>query len=206
MGKGRKRELEDARADALNADLQAWWQYARETARRIASNAPAPRHPPVFGPVLEPDEEVRLVANAGYSRLYAAGDGSWSVPGYAVAGNTSIMLGAAVGHRIAISRARAHAADAAQVRWREHQSVQFIATDRRILCNVVERGWLSFWYSGVTEFYPDLDDWSITLCFTGEAGPLRLQGPAVAGLTPWAAHAVLGDRWSTDPRLVRLLH
>ncbi|WP_220271027.1 hypothetical protein, partial [Tsukamurella tyrosinosolvens] len=109
--------------------------------------------------------------------MYAAGDGSWSVPGYAVAGNTSMVLGAAVGHRIAISRARAQAAEAAQVRWREHQTVQFVATDLRVLCHVFDRGWLDFWYGGITEFYPDLENWSMTLGFTGEACPLRLEGP-----------------------------
>ena len=55
------------------------------------------------------------------------------------------------------------------------------------------------------EFYPDLANWSLTMGFTGEAGPLRLQGPAVAGLTPWVAQAVLGERWISDPRLERLV-
>lgn len=69
------------------------------------------------------------------------------------------------------------------VQWRDHQPVSVLATNQRLLCNTGSRGWLSFWFGGVTELYPDLSSWSLTLGFE-DGDPLRLEGPATPGVVP----------------------
>jgi hypothetical protein len=188
---------------AVDSECEQWWRYACETARLLARGVPGPATS-VYGPVLEQGEHARLSARAWYGRLYAAGDGSWSTSGAVFAGGPAFMVGAVAGSMIARSRAKAQAAADAQIRWREHQHCLVVATDRRVLCDVAGLGWLSFWYSGAKEFYPDLQAWSVTIGYE-ETSPVRLHGPAVAGLIPWIARGILGPGWVNDPRLAPLL-
>jgi hypothetical protein len=110
----------------------------------------------------------------------------------------ALAVNAAINHRRKVAARRE-----AEVRWRDEHRVQVIATNHRLLCNT-DDGWENYWYGSVTEFYPDLDRWSMTLGFDGCA-PLRLCGPVTPALILWTATAVLGERWASDPRLARLL-
>ena len=92
----------------------------------------------------------------------------------------------------------------AQVTWREHQHVSVIVTNHRFLCHTRVRGWLSFYFSGVSEFYPDLHGWNVTLVFEN-GDPLQLSGPSTPALSLWSAIGILGPRWADDPRLAPLL-
>ena len=66
-----------------------------------------------------------------------------------------------------------------QLMWRDLQEVPTVATNYRLLCHLPPRGWLSFYYSAVQEFYPDPANWTITFGFQN-AEPLRLAGLADA--------------------------
>ena len=93
----------------------------------------------------------------------------------------------------------------AELRWRDDQHVQVIATTDRLLCSTA-KGWLSAWYGNITEFYPDLQSWSLTIGFEPGIAPLRLSGPPAPMICLWAATCLLGDRWANDPRLRPLLN
>ena len=178
-----------------------WWNCARRSARLFAEGI-EPHAIQVFGPVLEPDESALLCANVTYSRHYGV-DAHYNRSDLLVLGRPAVMVGALVINAAINHRRKVAARRDAEVRWRDHHRVQAIATNYRLLCNT-DRGWQNYWYGDVTEFYPDLDGWTVTLAFDGYA-PLRLSGPAAPALSLWTATAVLGERWVSDPRLARLL-
>jgi hypothetical protein len=92
-----------------------------------------------------------------------------------------------------------------QLLWRDLQEVPVIATNYRLMCHLPGRGWLSFYYSAVNEFYPDPANWTLTFGFEN-AEPLRLGGlsvPTLAVVTSWC---VLGaDRWHEEPGIAPLV-
>ena len=180
-----------------------WWNHARTTARLLARGIDPPAID-VFGPVLDQDEEAVLSADMHYSRQYG-GDGCYQKADLLIVGRPAVMaagfaISAAVNHRRKVAARRE-----AQVRWRDHQHVQVIATTDRLLCST-DKGWLSAWYGNVTEFYPDLQSWSVTLGFEPGVAPLRLSGPPAPMICLWAATCLLGERWANDPRLNALVH
>ena len=125
-----------------------------------------------------------------YSRQYG-GDGCYQKADLLIVGRPAVMaagfaISAAVNHRRKVAARRE-----AQVRWRDHQHVQVIATTDRLLCST-DKGWLSAWYGNVTEFYPDLQSWSVTLGFEPGVAPLRLSGPPAPMICLWAATCLLG--------------
>lgn len=202
----RGQEPEQRQHNAVAAprnEWERWWLYARGAARRFAQGI-SPPEIEVFGPVLAADEFGLLQADLSYSRLYAAGDGRYQKTGMLVVGRPTVMVGAlavsaAVNHRRKVAARR----DAEQ-RWRDHQQIQVMMTNHRLLCNTLDAGFESYFYGGITEFYPDLDGWQLTLAFDGKVAPLRLAGPAAPALCLWTATAVLGDRWTRDARLAKL--
>lgn len=197
-----KRAQQEALEQAHLTQCNHWWQYARLSATELRHGT----HPPqlaVHGLVLRDDEYGVLEADAGYSRLYG-GSGQYTTGSTFAVGNPSFVLGALATQAMVNRSRRAAAARDAAVQWREHQPVSVLVTNHRILCDTAVRGWLSFWFGGVTELYPDLQSWTLTLGF-GEGDPLRLEGPATPGLSLWASYFILGRRWSADPRLQPLL-
>ena len=180
-----------------------WWNQARATARLLARGI-APPAIDVYGPVLDQDEEAVLSADMHYSRQYG-GDGRYQKADLLIVGRPAVMaagfaLSAAVNHRRKVAARRD-----AELRWRDLQRVQVIATTDRLLCST-DQGWLSAWYGYVTEFYPDLQTWSVTLGFEPGIAPLRLSGPPAPMICLWAATCLLGERWANDPRLSPLVH
>jgi hypothetical protein len=182
-------------------DWTHWWQYARRSARLFAEGVEPPTIQ-VFGPVLEADEVGLLSADVTYSRRYG-GSGRYSRSDLLVLGRPAVMVGALAVNAAINHRRKVAARREAEIRWRDEHRVQVIATNYRLLCKT-DQGWENYWYGDVTEFYPDLDRWSMTVAFDGYA-PLRLCGPATPALSLWTATAVLGERWVSDPRLGRLL-
>ena len=179
-----------------------WWRYARATAAQLARGV-GPAAIDVYGPVLEVGEEAVLSADLSCSRLYG-GDGRYRKADLLVVGRPAVMaagfaLNAAVNYRRKVAARRD-----AELRWRDQQWVQVIATTDRLLCNT-DAGWWSGWLGSVTEFYPDVQSWSLTLGFDRGVAPLRLSGPAAPAICVWVGACVLGDRWTSDPRLIALL-
>lgn len=185
-------------------EWQRWWLYARTAAHRFARGV-SPPEIEVFGPVLGADEFGLLEADLAYTRLYAAGDGRFKKTGMVVVGRPAVMVGALAVNAAVNHRRKVAAQRAAEQRWRDHQQIRVTATSHRLLCNTVDVGFESYYYGAITEFYPDLDGWQVTLAFDGNCAPLRLAGPAAPALCLWIATAVLGERWSRDSRLGRLL-
>lgn len=179
-----------------------WWRYAVECGRQIRAGAPQPSRM-VHGLVMGQGEQPIVEGPIFYQRLWA-GDGTYNRTSTFAFGNPTFVLGAlAAGALVNNSRKRAAERNAAMM-WREDQQSPFLVTNHRLLCHTVAKGWLSFYFNAVTEFHPDLNNWSLVLAFNG-AEPLRLSGPAAPALALWCGHGILGDRWIDDPRLAPLL-
>jgi hypothetical protein len=192
-------------AAVVSDPWQKWWTYARIAARVAYYNPSAPpRCIEVYGPVLDPGEIAILNARATYSRFYGD-NGSYDHSDMFVVGHPTLMIGMLAGNAILNARRKAKARDAATPRWRSQQPAQVIVTNLRLLCHLTASGWLSFYYDAASEFYPDLQAWTLTVGFGDQCAPLRITGPPVPALSLWAAIGIEGQRWHTDPRLSPLL-
>jgi hypothetical protein len=154
--------------------------------------------------VLRSQETAYFSATASYARLYG-GDGSYSTTGLLALGSPAFMLGAFAASGYINHRRKAAARRDAQQRWRDSQRVGLIGTSRRLLVSTAERGWLSFDYGAITEFYPDVQSCALTLGFGTRCSPLLLSGPPVLAACLLVSAAVAPDSWPHDPRLAPLL-
>lgn len=166
-------------------------------------NGIAPPVIDVYGPVLDDDEDGLLETEMTYSRLYG-GDGRFNRNDFFVLGRPAVMAGALAVNAVVNHRRKVAARREAEVCWRDTQRARVWATTHRLVCDTTF-GLVGFYYEAATEFYPDLDSWSLTLGFDESCPPLRLSGPAAPAICLWAATAILGDRWLRDPRLARLV-
>lgn len=192
-------ELDSAPAD----QWQWWWRYSQLSARRWLDGVPPPLVN-IYGPVLDEGEHGLLETEMTYSRCYG-GDGHYNHHDFFVVGRPVVMAGAVAASALLNHRRKVAARREAQASWRDTQTARVWSTNYRLLCENAGQGLLSFDYGCVTEFYPDLDSWSLTLGFGDACAPLRLSGPAAPAISLWVATAILGDRWMHDPRLSRLL-
>jgi hypothetical protein len=181
---------------------QWWWQYSLHSARRWM-NGIAPPVIDMYGPVLDDDEDGLLETEMTYSRLYG-GDGRYRRSDFIVVGRPAVMVGALAASAVVNHRRKVAARREAEVCWRDAQPARVWATTHRLVADTTF-GLVSFHYDAATEFYPDLDNWNLTLGFDESCPPLRLSGPAAPAICLWAATAILGDRWLRDPRLARLV-
>lgn len=192
-------------APSAASPWQQWWTYARATARMAYRHpAVAPPRIEVYGPVLDSDETALLSTHATYSRFYAE-DESYQRSDLFVLGHPAVMIAAMAGNAILNAHRNANARNAATPCWRSQQPSPIIATNQRLLCHDATGGWLSFYYDAATEFYPDLQAWTLTLGFGDQCAPLRITGPPAPALSLWAAIGIEGQRWHSDPRLGPLL-
>ena len=198
MSKGK--QLRAAHEAAAEQSAQ-WWQYARHSAQ-LARAGHLPPRIAVQGIVLGHNEHPLLEATAHYARLYG-GDGTYYRTSTFAFGSPGFVVGALAASAIGNNARKRAAEQSSQVTWREHQQVPVLVTDQRVLCRTPTRGWLSFWFSGVSEFYPDLHNWAVTLVFT-DGVPLQLTGPSTPALSLWFARGILGPSWTEDPRLAAL--
>ncbi len=184
-------------------DQQAEWQLAQDWASWLAAGN-QPQALTIHGLVLEQGEIAYLSAPMHYARLYG-GSGQYNQSGGFAFGSPGFVLGLmAVNAAVNSSRRNAARKDM-QPLWRELQELPTIVTNYRIMCHQPPRGWLSFYYGAVQEFYPDPANWNVTYGFDS-AEPLRLGGlaaPTLAVLTAWCILGV--DRWQENPGLAPLL-
>ena len=181
---------------------EQWWHYSRSCAAALRAGRP-PTPVDVHGPVLEPGEHALLSAEIDYSR-YCGISASYSPLPLVVAGRPALMFGALAAHGIINHRRKAAAERKAMEQWRFHRTCTVIATSDRLICGTSSHGMVSLWFGACTEFYPDLQQWTLTLGFD-TTSPVRLHGPAAPALSLWSAYGVLGDAWVDDPRLAALL-
>ncbi|MFN6548669.1 hypothetical protein [Mycolicibacterium nivoides] len=185
------------------SERQQWWDYARGAAAGLLEGK-APPPVQVYGPVLNRRETAYFSATANYARLWG-GDGTYTTTGLLALGNPAFMVGAFAASGYINHRRKAAARRDAQVRWREQQRVGLIATSHRLLVNTAERGWLTFTYGAVTEYYPDIQNGALTLGFGEQCVPLLLSGPPAVPACVLVSAAVAPDTWDQDPRLAPLL-
>lgn len=180
----------------------SWWDEACRSARWLRAGNP-PQRTDIWGPVLDPDEEGRLLADLNYSRFYG-GDGSYRHNNLFVFGSTDFVVGALGVNMLLNEHRKTQARRRAQIQWRDQQVSSVVVTSKRLWCGIKTGARLEFGFSKVSEFIPDLDNWSVTLAFTGNAVPLRLEGPPAPAVALWTAYGVYGGRWSEHPALARL--
>ena len=181
---------------------EQWWHYSRGCAAALRAGRP-PTPVNVYGPVLEPGEQALLSTEISYSR-YCGTNASYSPLPLIVAGRPAVMFGALAVQGVVNHRRKVAAERKAAEQWRFHQTCTVIATTDRLICSTAPHGQVSFWFGACTEFYPDLQQWTLTLGFDSTY-PVRLVGPAAPALSLWSAYGVLGDAWVADPRLAALL-
>jgi hypothetical protein len=157
----------------------------------------------VYGPVLEPGEQALLSTEISYSR-YCGTNARYSPLPLIVAGRPAVMFGALAVQGVVNHRRKVAAERNAVEQWRFHQICAVIVTTDRLICSTAPHGQVSFWFGACTEFYPDLQQWTLTLGFDSTY-PVRLGGPAAPALSLWTAYGVLSDAWVADPRLAPLL-
>ncbi|MFB6722228.1 hypothetical protein ACFCV3_18780 [Kribbella sp. NPDC056345] len=179
------------------------WQLGIDWARWLLSgNYPQPLT--IYGLVLEPGEVAYVNTPAHYARLYR-GSGRYTQSGGFIIGHPALVVGALAANAAVNASRKAAAKRNTELMWRDLQEVPTVATNYRILCQLPGRGWLSFYYNSVQEFYPDPVNWQITFGFQN-AEPLQLGGLAVPTLSILTAWCVLGsDRWHGEPGIQPLL-
>lgn len=174
------------------------WSAARAYAHHIASGNPPPTIG-ISGLILQPGEHANFQTAATYERLYG-GDGTYYRSGFFAFGNPAFVLGAAAAS-IAVNARRGRAAsERATVMWRERQESPVVATDRRLLIATAAHGWLSFWYSGIQEFYPEPTEWLLVAVWPDTA-PVRLSGLAAPYLAAHIAAHIVPREWVSWPQL-----
>jgi hypothetical protein len=188
---------------ALDQRSREEWDLAQEWAGWLMSGNP-PQPLPLHGIILEQGENAYLQTQLHYTRLYA-GNGQYTHSGGTYFGKPGMVLGLmAMNAAVNASRKSAARKDM-QLLWRDLQESPTIATNYRLLCHVQRKGWLSFYYSTVTEFYPEPANWQLTFAFR-EAAPMRLAGLAAPTVAVLSAYFVLGaERWQQDPGLAPVL-
>ncbi|WP_142271639.1 hypothetical protein [Mycobacterium sp. AT1] len=181
---------------------QWWWDHARRSAHAFLAGH-VPPEIAIFGPVLVDGESGLLEADVALSLLYG-GDGQYARSDYLVLARPAVMVGAlAVNAAINHRRKRAAQRDA-EPSWREQRTAHIWSTTHRVMWDGPS-GLESLWYGDISGFYPDLDSWTLVVATSDGNPPVRLVGPAVPLVALWTATAVMGQRWSQDPRLAALL-
>lgn len=191
-----------AEAERSEAVARARAAEHLELARRLAEQLLAGDQPsvsPVWDVVLGAGERVLLDGRVGYSRYYGlGGQGSYahvSVSHFGDVRPTTALVDHAVAH--AGNRGRAQAASFnAATRWREQQQCRVVVTDRRVLCQVQAKGWVTFEHARVSAIQPVPSTGSVVLEYAGTA-PLCLSGPIVTEImvgVVWALYGAAGLR------------
>lgn len=179
------------------------WQLGQDWARwLLGGNLPQPLK--LYGIVLDEGEIAYLNAPVHYARLYG-GSGQYNRSGGVFFGKPGMVLGLMAANAAVNASRKAAARRDLQLLWRDLQEVPVIATNYRLMCHLPSRGWLSFYYTAVNEFYPDPANWTITFGFEN-AEPLRLGGLTVPTLSVVTAWCVLGaNRWHEEPGIAPLV-
>ncbi|MFI5697590.1 hypothetical protein ACIA58_37385 [Kribbella sp. NPDC051586] len=195
---GRKKKA----AAAAQLERQEWRLGVDWARWLLAGNSPQALT--MYGLVLEPGENAYIETSAQYSRLYG-GNGRYNASGGLFIGKPGMVLGMMAATAAVNASRKAAAKRDMQQMWRDAQELPIVATNYRLLCHQPAKGWMSFYYSAVQEFYPDPANWTITFGFQN-AVPLRLAGlstPTLSVLTSWC---VLGnERWRGEPGIAGLI-
>lgn len=180
-----------------------WWDYARGCAQALAQGIePAPIT--VYGPIFDEDEQPRICTTTQVSRLLG-GDGTYAHTSLLMLGNPAVTIGALAAQGVINHRRRRHARRDLMPQWRHRHAATVVVTDQRLMCSAADGTMVDFWFTAITEFYPDLATRSVVFAFGDECAPLRFDGPAAPALALWSAVGLYGPRWVDDVRLAPLV-
>jgi hypothetical protein len=153
----------------------------------------------VWDVVLQPGERVLLDGSVGYSRYYGLGSPAAytnvSTRHSGNVGSGQALLDHKVG-RVGNRRRPQAAGVAAAARWRDQQQSRVVVTDRRLLCQVHAKGWVSFDHATATAIQALSETRGVVLEYPDTA-PVRLSGPVTAQLmviVVWALYGADGLR------------
>jgi hypothetical protein len=175
-----------------------WAGYASYLAAALRAGTPL-REITVYGPVFRPDERAFFQTSVNYACLYG-GDGTYNTTSLLALGSPAFMLGSLAASGIINHRRKARARRNAAVRWRDYQRAGLIATSHRLMLHT-DRGWATYAYGAITEFYPDVENSTVTLGFGDQHAPILLNGSPGRAVAVLVAAATMPDRWAQDPRL-----
>lgn len=196
---GRKRNAAIAAAKREREEWQLGVNWARWL---LAGNTPQALT--MYGLVLDPGEQAYIETSAQYARLYG-GNGRYTTTGGLFIGKPGMVLGLMAATAAVNAGRKAAAKRDMQQMWRDLQEVPIVATNYRLLCHLPAKGWMSFYYTAVQEFYPDPANWTITFGFQN-AVPLRLTGLSTPTLSVLTAWSILGNgRWQGEPGIAPLI-
>jgi hypothetical protein len=196
---GRKRNAAIAAAKREREE----WQLGVNWARWLLTGN-APQALTMYGLVLDPGEQAYIQTNAQYARLYG-GNGRYTTAGGLFIGKPGLVLGMMAATAAVNAGRKAAAKRDSQQMWRDAQELPVVATNHRLLCHLPAKGWMSFYYTAVQEFYPDPANWTITFGFQN-AVPLRLTGLSTPTLSVLTAWSILGNgRWHGEPGIAQLI-
>ena len=166
-------------------------------ARRLAGQLLAGEAPvlgQVWDVVLQSGERVLLDGSVGYSRYH--GLGSPATHTHASANHGNVGSGQALLDRAGNRRRPQGAGVAAAARWRDQQQARVVVTDRRLLCQVHAKGWVSFDHATTTAIQALSQTHGVVLEYPDTA-PVRLSGPVTAQImviVVWALYGADGLR------------
>jgi hypothetical protein len=183
-------------------EAEVWAQYARRVAAALRGGTALPEIT-VYGPVFRPGERAFFQTSVNYARLYG-GDGTYNTSGLLALGSPAFMLSSLAASGIINHRRKARARRDAAVVWRDHQRAGLIATSHRLMIHT-GRGWGTYAYGAITEFYLNLESATVTIGFGDQGAPMLLNGSPVRAAAVLVAAATMPDRWAQDPRLSALL-
>jgi hypothetical protein len=153
----------------------------------------------VWDVVLQPGEQVLVDGTVGYSRYYgfgpaANGAHSGGRPGHAAA--RAALRDRPVAPAGSRRRVQGSAAAAAAARWRDQQQSRVVVTDRRLLCQLQAKAWVSFDHTDASAIHPAPEKRGVVFEYPGTA-PVCLSGPVSTQITVivvWALHGAEGLR------------
>lgn len=126
--------------------------------------------------VVQPGEQVIATAQGNYSRFYGTDATYMHSSGFFMGNAAFVLIGFAA--TAFGNRSRRRQAEAiAQEQWREQQSVYAVVTNQRILCQLANGTWLSFYYGGITSLDIDSATGTVIVQFP-DTQPLMLGGTA----------------------------
>jgi hypothetical protein len=190
-----RRAAETERAEAMaSARAREHLERARGLAEQLLAGD-LRSVTPLWDVVLGAGEQVLLDDRVRYSRYYGLG-------GQAAYAHVSVRhqgdvrpTTALVDHAVAQAgnRGRAQAAAFhAATRWREQQQCRVVVTDRRLLCQVQAKGWVTFEHARVSAIQPVPATGSVVLEYR-DAAPLCLSGPIVTEIMVGLVWALYGE-------------
>lgn len=149
-----------------------------------------PEHARSFNLNLAQGERIFDQFRAKYARYYGM-DVSYQTGGVFAMGSPLFVTGALIGSAIGNANTRSRAQQMAAAQWREIQYVDVFVTDRRFIIPVGGRT-LSFYYSGVVAYFPELEAMTLTLDYGDQTQPMQLFSPSVASASVLMIHQLQG--------------